>query len=198
MLPLSEGGIFEKVEITLNNKKIPYCAMLNWFNFTRNFAMRPEGSLRFQCIYCSRTVLAALGKPGNLQKHLETHDITNLWLKKYKSNNNMMIGRKYKNNTVSSVVKFFITSNLAILALKNPYLRELTRINIGKYALTKRIVPNLIEKMDSELEKKFQNATNIHLMVDVWSSYGKANHLGVGAILTNKLLTKEIVVFIFI
>lgn len=194
LLDLSNGGIFEKVNIEIANKQHEYCAILNWFEFSRTFVTRPYESMPYQCIVCNRSVRAYLGKPGNLIKHLETHNDSKIWLKEYNSNKNMTSINKNPNNTVPSVVKFFITSNLALLALKNPYLRELTRINIGKYALTKRIVPNLIEKMNSELEKKFQAATCIHLMVDIWSSYGKAQHLGVGAIMTKKLFAKEIVV----
>jgi hypothetical protein len=194
MVEKSRNDIFEKVNITINNKTRPYCAIFRWFIFPSRFVARPTTSIEFNCLVCERTVRAPLGKPGNLKKHLLTHEITKKWLKRYSTFNATTLTSLNYDEQTSNLIKFFLNSNLAINACKDKYLRKLLKAPLGKYSLSNTIIPNIMDKLNDELEKKFQAAKYIHLVVDIWSSWSGHNHLALGCILTMSINKFERVV----
>ena len=73
---------------------------------------------------CEKSFDGVLGKPGNLLKHLKNHPEGAEWASRYdtfkeeaKSKPKKVLDKKQLN-----LVKFFLTSNVAMQALENKYL----------------------------------------------------------------------------
>ena len=68
--------------------------------------------------------MAILGKTTNSNKHLRTHDEITSWTNQYQISQNICSETTIDDNTLL-LMKYFVSSNTALAALKNKWLREL-------------------------------------------------------------------------
>jgi hypothetical protein len=80
-----------------------------------------------------------------------------------------------------NVVKFFISTNLALRVLENEYLRRILRPSIELTGITTfryTILPCVMEKLKTRIGEKCQNAASIVLIPDGWTSPLNREYLG--------------------
>ena len=69
-----------------------------------------------------------------------------------------------------NLAKFFVTSNVAIRALKNKYLRAALKCRMSRHTFTKNVLPGLMTFVNKEIELKLVAAHSVTLITDIWSS----------------------------
>jgi hypothetical protein len=143
---LAERNVFPVVEVTIDDEVKEYSPILNWFSFDSKFKKPVPKNINFKCIVCGKKVIGELGKPGNRYKHIKTHLDCAEWSRLYeiakdeiKSKPKKLIDKKQL-----SLVKFFLTSNVAMEALENPHLRDVLDVKLSKYSFKNVILPNMM------------------------------------------------------
>jgi hypothetical protein len=58
--------------VQIDGVKKKYSSILKWFKFEGTFETPLPKNIKFECIICVKLYLGALGKPGNIYKHLKT------------------------------------------------------------------------------------------------------------------------------
>ena len=114
-----------------------YSPIYNWFDCETNHGRKPLTNIPYQCILCDlkqEPLNAKLGKPGNLVKHLQRHEASSKWLEAYRvfkdSDFNPYAIRF--DQSVLNIAKFFINNNLAVVSLRDKYLRRELKIKMGE------------------------------------------------------------------
>jgi hypothetical protein len=94
--------------------------------------------------------------------------------------NNMKVISNQKNcyaiaDTNLKLIKYFISSNVALKELKNRWLRELISIELlpGPHSFHKRILPAVYEKLRQEIELRLKESSSICLLTELWCNFQK-------------------------
>ena len=89
------------------------------------------------------------------------------------------------NNSISkdtlNLIKFFISTNLAIDALTNPYLTRIIAPSIQLTSVTTfryTILPRVMDLMKKEIASKCEDAISIILIPDGWTTPQMSEYLG--------------------
>jgi predicted nucleotidyltransferase len=69
-----------------------------------------------------------LARTTNLNKHLKTHDLLDEWFKEYETYKQPK--KTVIDDTNLKLIKYFISSNVALKELKNKWLRELINVEV--------------------------------------------------------------------
>ena len=92
------------------------------------------------------------------------------------------------------MVKFFLTSNVAMQALENKYLRESLQFKLSRYSFKKVILPNILIFLYQEISNKLINSRFITLITDIWTNKSMVDYLALGASIVNLDFEKELIV----
>jgi len=129
---------------------------------------------------------------------LDTHIELKNWLLSYrdhlKTNKNKNQNETVIDDKAMALAKFFIECNIPIIACENKNLRYLVDRNLGKCGFKNRILPQLMNKLNSKLEQKLTEAVSICLVTDIWSSVAVIPFLGLAAMIINDKFEKEIII----
>jgi hypothetical protein len=79
------------------------------------------------------------------------------------------------------MVKFFITSNVALEALENPWLRECINVILSKYPFKYVILPNTMIFLNTIISNKLIDAKFITLITDICTNLSMSDFLALGA-----------------
>ena len=82
-----------------------------------------------------------------------------------KSKSKLVIDRK-----LIDLVKFFISSNIAVQALSSKHLRRALSFKLSRRSFKKKVLPDLLTVVYKELDTKLISAASITLITDIWSS----------------------------
>ncbi len=93
-----------------------------------------------------------------------------------------------------SLVKFFIDANMPMKALESVHLREMVDSRLAKFSFRERILPDIIQHLESVIATKLQSAHSIHIITDIWTSNTMADFEAAGAVLTYENLRRELIV----
>ena len=113
----------------------------------------------FFCIICTRKFSHKLGEISNLEKHLRCHEASREYIQLY---------RVYKENLkkdsikiderLANLIKFFITSTVALTHANNPYLFKAIDLNIpDEKTFRTRIIPDVVTGIKRILDKKLSD-----------------------------------------
>ena len=187
----SRQKIFDEVDFTFNGTVYQYSPYYAWFDGVFMYEKKANGAINLFFKICNKKKPNIIGKPGNLKKHVEIHPQSKSWVKAFSEKRNLTkISSKLDQNTLN-IVKFFLNSNVAILSLKDKYLRRILPIKLGKYAFNKVILHEVIEYMYSQLSEKLLKTTFVHLITDIWTGMTISDYLAVGAKLVNEELKRQ-------
>ena len=160
LLELAQSNVFPLVEVKIGGKVKEYSSVLNWFNFVEKFNKPVPKTINFECIVCGKKSIGELGKPGNKYKHIKTHkvgadwsDLYEIFKEEVKAKPKKILDKKQLN-----LVKFFITSNVALEALENPWLRECINVKLSKYSFRNVILPNMMIFLNTIISNKLIDA----------------------------------------
>ena len=188
--------MFPLVEVKIGGKVKEYSSVLNWFNFVEKFNKPVPKTINFECIVCGKKSIGELGKPGNKYKHIKTHkvgadwsDLYEIFKEEVKAKPKKILDKKQLN-----LVKFFITSNVALEALENPWLRECINVKLSKYSFRNVILPNMMIFLNTIISNKLIDAKFITLITDIWTNLSMSDFLALGACLVNLSLVRETII----
>ena len=193
---LAADNKFNQVEVKIDGKIKKYSPIYNWFNFENEINSPSQKKLKFECLICEKSFDGALGKPGNLLKHLKIHVEGEEWANRYDifKEEAKFKPRKLLDKKQLNLVKFFITSNVAMQALENKYLRDCLQFKLSKYSFKKVILPKMIAHMKNIITNKLVDAKYITLITDIWTNKSVIDYLALGASIINTSFLKEILI----
>jgi hypothetical protein len=132
-----------------------------------------------------------------LKKHLltEGHSVSKRWLDSYDEYKSTKFSSLSKMDSKKfSLVKFFIDANMPMKALESVHLREMVDSRLAKFSFRERILPDIIQHLESVIATKLQSAHSIHIITDIWTSNTMADFEAAGAVLTYENLRRELIV----
>lgn len=150
----------------------------------------------FKCIVsgCQYSTRQKLRKPGNLKKHLLTHNNVKEWLDFYDRSQGLTFTSDKLDAKTKNIVKFFVSSNVAVDALQDKNYRACIKTDIGKFSFIHRILPAVFDIMKTQINVRLQKALYLHLITDIWTSSDSIDFIAVGAALTYTTLRRELIV----
>lgn len=182
----AEKNEFPEVELFIDADKKKYTPIYNWFQFNKTISkesFKSRNKIQFSCILCNYSSENVLGKPGNLKKHLKTHGESKQWLLVYDK-----MKANAKKSTIKTVdkkaillVKFFINSDISLLALKDKYLQQLLPVKITEYTFKNTFLPDMLTRLKDELSFKLRSSIFINLVTDIWSNKAMISYLALAA-----------------
>jgi hypothetical protein len=93
------------------------------------------------------------------------------------------------------MVRYFITSNVALNELKNPILRYVfKKANIsypGLHTFRHKTLPEVMVILQSKIETKLMDAETICLITDIWTTRQMVDFIAVAVNITNEDFEKE-------
>ena len=196
-MDLAKISMFPKAKIKIGGKKVEYSSIYNWFNFIETFEKHPkQDKVKFDCIVCGKVINEKLGKPGNLLKHIKIHKEGLEWAKGYEifKNENNFKPTKVLDKKKLCLVKFFLSSNIAMKALENKYLREALSFKLSRYSFKEVILPEMIVFLKEKISRKLMQAEFICLITDIWTNVSMVDYLALGASIINSAFIKEILI----
>lgn len=102
---------------------------------------------------------------------------------------------KYFDNNSLILVKFFISSNLSLVALRNPHLLKLMKIPIPcDQTFTRKILPEILLNLKTAIDFKLQNATCVSLTSDIWTTKSLLDFLAICVNLSDSNFSRETIV----
>ena len=92
---------------------------------------KPKEKIKFKCKVDKCILHAKFGDFGNLNKHLLIHEISKKWYKLYQaySGDEINLDDGISEEKLN-LIKFFVTSNIALAALENVFLRNILKDEI--------------------------------------------------------------------
>ena len=196
MLELGNNNEFPKKIVIIDEKECRYTSILNFFSFIDTFKDKGNHDVLFKCKICKKTYTEKLGKTTNLNKHLKTHDSLKNLLKQYEIYQDGFKEASIDDNTLL-LIKYFISSNTALAALKNKWLRELLTDKVklpGQKTFRNSILPRVYSMLREEIEKRLQTAEAICLITDTWTNKQNDDFIALCAVITNESFERQIVV----
>ena len=138
------------------------------------FQVKPDSCLniKFYCKLCNKVLLAPYSYTTNLNKHLKTHDILDIWFERYRDKSKMLASFHIDDN-IFALVKYFLRSNSSLNELRDEDLNYLLNktIKMPTYNFFRNIIlPNILQKVFSLIENKLNESVSINLMTDIWTN----------------------------
>jgi hypothetical protein len=196
MFELAKADKFPKKIIMIDDVECKFTSILNFFKFNDQFDTLPTTNIKFDCKICKKPLKSRLGKTTNLNKHLRTHDIMNKWYTQYQVHQCITNDSVIDDNTLL-LIKFFISSNTALSALKNHWLRELLAEKVklpGSVSFRNVILPAVYSSLRKEIERRLQAAETICLITDLWTNKQNDDFIALCGVITNEFFEREILV----
>lgn len=128
---------------------------------------------------CNYAKVERIGKPGNLLKHLVTHEIGKKWanlFEAHKNTNKNHTVNKLDKNTIH-LAKFFI----ALKTLESKDLPQLLPFKMSRYSFKKVILPSLMNVLKTKINDKLRSCEYVNLIPDIWTNYSTVDYLALGA-----------------
>ena len=183
MLQFARQKYFPKKNVFFGDLKRKYSPVLHFFEHKNEFneKLPDDTKIDFICKFgkCKKT--ASFGGLTNLNKHLKAHEKTKEWYERY-----IQCKKKCRlSNSLPeaklNLIKFFITSNMALKQLENVYLRKCLKeeIKIPCFKTFRYTFLNEIMKLlHDKIENKCKEASFITLIPDCWSDDANTHLLG--------------------
>jgi hypothetical protein len=194
MIELGRKNKFPKKLVQIGDTDKFLTPILNFFEFAHTFCQETDENISFKCKICERKYQAVIARTTNLNKHLKTHDLLDEWFKQYESYKQPK--KTAIDDTNLKLIKYFISSNVALKELKNKWLRELISVELlpGPHSFRKRILPAVYEKLRQEIELRLKESSSICLLTDLWCNFQNTDFIGLCASLMYPSFEKEILV----
>ena len=194
MIALGKKNKFPKKLIQIGDKKTSLTAILHFYEFAQTFCEQTDENITFKCKICEKNYQAVLARTTNLNKHLKTHDLLDEWFKEYETYKQPK--KTVIDDTNLKLIKYFISSNVALKELKNKWLRELISVEVlpGPHSFRKRILPEVYKRLRQEIELRLKEASSICLLTDLWCNFQNTDFIGICATLMYPSFEKEILV----
>jgi hypothetical protein len=115
LLKQAEDKKFPQKTFIFDKIKKNYNCALNFFECQTIFTNKPTGRIEFTCLGCEKIYHARIGRTGNLNRHLNSHQEQKLrkWIQLYDAWNTKCQHSKITAG-VMIMVRYFITSNVAL------------------------------------------------------------------------------------
>lgn len=196
ILALGKNNIFKCKAFKIGKNIRYYAPVYNFFMSKTKFESDDNTFSKFRCIVCSAICNVKLGESTNLTKHIKKHIECQDWLHNY--NLNKGTKRDAIDPDTLSIIKFFISSNTSMIALKNKHLRDyMSRHNIKlpcHNTFVDSYIPNVLSKLYKVIESRLQKASCISLIADIWTNKNMLDFIGVAANLTYRNFQSECLV----
>lgn len=181
MIELGRHKIFPKKFVFMDQLKKSYTPVLHFFDHQSEFEEAPEKmKVKFICKIDGCVKYESFGALTNLNKHLLTHQESAQWYQSY-----IKSKKSYSKPALSdaklNLIKFFITSNLALSQLENVYLRKCLKDEIALPCVKTfrfTFLNEILELLHGTIQNKCQEASFITLIPDPWSDEANTNFLG--------------------
>jgi hypothetical protein len=196
LLKQAEDKKFPQKTFIFDKIKKNYNCALNFFECQTIFTNKPTGRIEFTCLGCEKIYHARIGRTGNLNRHLNSHQEQKLrkWIQLYDAWNTKCQHSKITAG-VMIMVRYFITSNVALNELKNPILRYVfKKANIsypGLHTFRHKTLPEVMVILQSKIETKLMDAETICLITDIWTTRQMVDFIAVAVNITNEDFEKE-------
>ena len=95
------------------------------------------------------------------------------------------------------VIKFFITSNLSLNDLKNPFFLKIINPKLkvgGTFSFRHSKLPEAIKTLFLEIENRLDAAYSICLIVDIWTNEPNVDFIALGAFCINSNFERELII----
>lgn len=183
MLNFAKENKFPQKTIWFGTNKKYYTPVLHFFKHNSEFETKPEKktSIKFECKEEGCILNEYFGDFGNLNKHLKLHSKGKRWYELYIKEKNKESSESGISPTKILLIKFFITSNLALKQLENVYLRKCLKDEINMPCIKTFKFNYLVEvfsKMKVKIGEKCNEAEYITLVPDGWSDDPNTHYLG--------------------
>jgi len=193
---MATKGEFPKKMFIFGQDKSRYTQRLHFFTSIRTFSERPKSHVSFTCKICSKILRATFPEFNNLNNHLKTHDT---WRKKWLSfyNKHFAPALSLLDNNTYDMIRFIISSNLAICQLDNVHFQKLIENKMTSPCLkTFRYdrLPTIYQQMLDIIDDKLNKARTICLITDIWTNRIYADFLALGAVIINEFFEQELIV----
>jgi hypothetical protein len=142
----------------------------------------------------------SLGQVSYLNKHLRLHcknENVKKWYERLLKYRNVGKTKPIFSEDMLNLVKFFVSTNAALTAVTNPFLRELLSSKIilpGPFSFRNQILPSITKELYQLINSKLDNALSVCLITDIWTNQVLADFIGLAAVFTNNCFEKEIIV----
>lgn len=190
----AEQRVFRRKIFWIGNEPKSYSTVYAFFNSTVSFHEKPIEKVSFKCKLCSTKIHVVLGRSGNLLKHVETHTEALPWVLMYRNHLSHNKQLKLDKNTFH-LIRFFVNSNVAIEALRDPDLREVLKVDIpDSRTFKRRILPRIKQILHDQLVDRLRAASVVSLIADIWSDKRARDFIAVCAVLHHSVFVREIIV----
>jgi len=100
------------------------------------------------------------------------------------------------------LVKLFISANISISQLKNPFFYEALDKAIREkchdyHTLRHKILPEVMKILFNAIQTKLQNAEFVFLMTDLWTDFQNTDFIALAAIIVDSFWDREFIVLDF-
>ena len=195
----AKNDIFKSKCIRVNSeiKSFQYSPVLIFFDCPVTIDKLMEESITFKCEFCNKHVKSKINDSRNLFTHIDFHPPLKEWHRVYTAWNKR--GKPLKSQSIDdntmALITFFITSDIALEALKNSSLEYLLK-KIGMkspsyYSFRNNLLPSVMKKLIEAIEIKLKEAETICLITDIWSNRINVDYIALGANITSKNFEKE-------
>jgi hypothetical protein len=200
MLLLAKKQVFPTKIFEKNGKSFEYTSYLNWT--TSSVSSESNEKIKFKCLFCEVTISCVLGKTTNIKSHLELQHKTNKrlmeWFDLFNKNNNRPHNKTKIDDATLKLVKYFIASNTAASEFDSPFFRDCFSLTPLKIPCAKTfstiILPDVMNKLNEQLERELKKAASICFISDIWSSRQLASVNSIAGNLINENFEKSTIV----
>lgn len=190
----AQHHIFRRKVFWIGGSGKSYSCVYVFYNSEIVFDEKPSGTLEFKCKLCSTPVHVPLGRSGNLLKHIETHTEALPWVQLYREHANQSKQFRLDANTYH-LIRFFVNSNVAIEALRDPDLRELVKVDLpDPRTFRTSILPRVRQILQNIIVDRLKSACSVSLIADIWSDKRARDFIAVCAVLHHSVFLRESIV----
>ena len=182
MINLSHQKIFPLKCVYFGAHKKKYTPVLHFFDHECEFdEFSEKAKIKFICKQEKCVKHESFGALSNLNKHLLLHEKSKQWYQNYVKSKKKTKSGMVLSDAKLNLIKFFITSNLALKQLENVYLRKCLKDEI-KLPCVKTFrttfINEIIGLLHDKIQIKCQEASFITLIPDQWSDTANTHFLG--------------------
>lgn len=196
LLKQAEDKNFPQKEFFFDDIRGKYTPVLNFFQHETQFSTKPKGRINFKCIVCNEELEARIGRFTNLNRHLNKHNHKDVkkWLELYAKSNSKSQAPKLTPSLLN-LVKYFISSNMALSELSNKFLRgalsEAGLVLPSSTSFRDTTLPQIMNMMKDKITHNLQNARFVCLITDNWSNRQMMGFIAVAVNIIDSSYDKE-------
>ena len=202
----AKKGIFNSKKFEFGERIKSYSPILHFFDCETVYETKPTKKITFKFIICKKIFSAKIGRVTNLNRHLvqdhKNDKSLNEWFEKYNRFNSQSKSGTSVDENMLLLIKSFISSNNALIELKNKFFRKLmikAKVKTPDYrTFVNKLLPEVMKQIHETILSKLKMAFSISQITDIWTNKQLKDFIAVAANIINDKFNKELLVIGFI